>query len=51
MKGKINIATLQNFVFTTLKAIFNMEKQAISVVCVQVQANNPKSPYHFVRKK
>ena len=49
MKNFFNITRLQNALLATLKSIFNMDKQAMSMVTIKVEKQ--KSPFHFLDKK
>lgn len=44
MKEIFNIAQLQQVVLTALKAIFNMDKKAMSPICIKVEKQ--KSPFN-----
>jgi hypothetical protein len=51
MKETNNIEKLLTTVLAALKSIFNMEQQAMSVVCIKVQNQSIKSPHHYLHKK
>jgi hypothetical protein len=51
MKENFNLATLLTTGLTALKSIFNIDKRAMSVVCIKVQDKQPKSPHHYLHRK
>lgn len=48
MKEFLNISQLQKTIATALKAIFNMDKQAMSVVRIKVEKQ--KGPFDHLKK-
>lgn len=51
MRENFNITALLTSALTALKAIFNMEKQSMSMVTVKVQKQPLKSPHHYLHRK